>query len=137
MNETEFVSYMKYLGTAFGKDYSREEIEVYYDFLKEYSPKTFASAVKSIIKNSKFAPKVNELIETCERCKEHLKHDVLEYMKKCGYFKIPQEYDKAVTWLEKDNVPTWFKEDMNEYAKKMNAQALESKRVLEIECQSG
>lgn len=131
MTEIEFTSYMKYLGTAYRKEYTQEELELNFDFLREYSSKVFANAIKSIIRRSKFAPSISELIEECDKQKENYKNDVLEYMKKCGYFKAPQEYDKAVQWLLHNNVPSWFKEDMNEYAKQMNNSRLETKeRIL-------
>lgn len=129
MTKEEFVGSMKYLGIAYGKAYNQDEIELYYDFLGDYSNSVFVKAIKHIIKTSKFAPTTSDLINACDKFKDDYKNEVLEYMKQCGYFKIPQEYDKAIQWLLKNNVPSWFKEDMNHYAKQMHNSRLETQQT--------
>jgi hypothetical protein len=126
MTQEECVKGLKYLSIAYGSDgFSQDECIVYYEFLAEFSYETFRTAVKNLIRKSKFIPKINELVGECTRVKTQVKNDVLDYMKAQGYFKIPQEYDKAVMWLQTGNVPSWFKEDMNEAYKSMVAYRLE------------
>lgn len=126
MTQEECVKGLKYLSVAYGSSgFSQEECVVYYEFLAEFSYETFRTAVKNLIRKSKFIPKINELVDECTRCKTQVKNDVLEYMKAQGYFKIPQEYDKAVGWLQSGIVPGWFKEDMNTFYKSMVACRLE------------
>lgn len=132
MTKEELLKGLTYLGTAYGKEYSTIECEQHYDFLKDYSYKTFVAAIKNIIRKSKFLPKITELLEECENCKERTKFEVLEYMNNQGYFKAGSEYDKAIMFLEKNNIPEWFKEDLNRYYKMMLENRLEHKETLLI-----
>ena len=125
MTEQELVKGLTYLGTAYGKEYSQIECGQHYDFLKEYNYETFVKAIKSIIKKSKFLPKITELLEECENNKGQVIYDVLEYMRKMGYFKIPEEYDKATHFMELGIIPEWLQEDINEYYKMMVNNRLE------------
>ena len=117
MSEQEFIESMTYLGLAFNKTYTQEEIKQHYDFLKEYNDTIFTTAIKNIIKTSKFLPKINELIEACENAKSVIRFDVLEYMKQIGYFKDPSEYVKASHFMESGIVPSWLQNDINNYYK--------------------
>jgi hypothetical protein len=36
-----------------------------------------------------------------------------------GYFRHPTEYEKAVSWLERNIIPEWFKKDMQKYDQKL------------------
>lgn len=132
MTKQELVKGLTYLGTAYGKEYSEIECEQHYDFLKDYNYQTFVKAIKNIIKKSKFLPKITELLEECENCKEQTKFEVLEYMKSQGYFKAGSEYDKAVSFLERNIIPSWFKEDLNRYYKMMVQNRLEHNERLMI-----
>lgn len=119
MRQDELVKGLTYLGTAFGKEYSQFECEQHYDFLKEYSYETFVTAIKNIIKTSKFAPKITELIEACESAKTKARFDVIEYMNTIGYFKSIKEYEKATNFMERGIVPSWLQEDINKHYKLM------------------
>lgn len=132
MNEQQFVNAMSYLGVAFGKTYTQNEIMLHYDFLKEYNEATLIKAIKNIIKKTKFLPKVNELIEECEACQEEVKFEILEYMRFKGYFKAPNEYDKANAWLQRNVAPTWFKNDMKRYYKMQCQDAIGTSEQLKL-----
>lgn len=132
MSEQEFIESMTYLGLAFNKTYTQEEIKQHYDFLKEYNDTTFTTAIKNIIKTSKFLPKINELIEACESAKSVIRFDVLEYMKQIGYFKDPSEYVKASHFMERGIVPNWLQDDINNYYKQMVNNRLEHKEQILI-----
>lgn len=132
MTEIECTKGLTYLGTAYGKEYSQIECEQHYDFLRDYNYKTFVVAIKNIIRKSKFLPKITELLEECDNCKEKTKFEVLEYMNSQGYFKDGSEYDKAIMFLERNNIPEWFKTDLREYHKMMLENRLEHKETLMI-----
>lgn len=132
MTEQELVKGLTYLGTAYGKEYSKLECEQHYDFLREYSYETFVVAIKNIIRKSKFLPKITELLEECENHKEHTKFEVLEFMKSKGYFKATSEYEKAIKYLETNVIPEWFRNDLNEHYKMMQQVKLEHKGTLLI-----
>ena len=133
MTKEECIKGLKYLSLAYGTNgFTPDECSVYYEFLQEYKYDTFRVAVKNIIRKSKFLPKITELLEECENCKEQTKIEVLEYMKNQGYFKVGSEYDKAIMFLERNNIPSWFKEDLNKYYKMMLSNRLEHKETLLI-----
>lgn len=136
MTEQELTKGLVYLGSAYGKEYNKVECEQHYDFLNEYSYETFVKAIKNIIKKSKFLPKISDIIEECENCKEQVKHDVIEFMLREGYFKkgdygelsdaqALKNYEKAISFIEKDIVPKWLQEDINHYYKLMKQEKLE------------
>lgn len=132
MTQEELTKGLSYLGMAYGKEYSSIECEQHYDFLREYNYQTFVEAVKSIIRKSKFLPKITELLEECEKYKEHTKFEVLEFMKSKGYFKATSEYEKAIKYLETNVIPEWFRNDLNEHYKMMQQVKLEHKETLLI-----
>ena len=132
MTKEELLKGLTYLGVAYGKEYSPIECEQHYDFLKEYSYETFVAAIKSIIKKSKFLPKITELLEECEKYKEHIKFEVLDFMKEKGYFKAPIEYEKASSFMERGIVPEWLQRDINKYYKMMKQEVLDHKETLMI-----
>ena len=132
MKQEELVKGLKVLGIAYSKTFTQEECATYYEFLHEYSYETFKTAVKNIIKKSKFLPKISELVEECENCKSQLKIDVIEFMKNNGYFKAPIEYDKTIDWYAKGIIPDWLKEDMNHYYKMMQQEKLSYTEQLRI-----
>lgn len=137
MTELEAVKGLKFLGIAYGKEFDQEECQVYYEFLKEYTYDTFRTAVKEIIRKSKFLPKINELCEECELHKNNVKYEVIEFMRRQGYFKTPEEYEKTTTWVGRGIVPEWLQEDINKYYKLMKQDKLEHKPTLLIEETTG
>lgn len=125
MTEQDLVKGLTYLGSAYGKEYNKMECEQHYDFLNEYSYETFVKAIKNIIKKSKFLPKISELVEECEECKEQVRFEVIEFMKTKGYFKDIREYEKTMMWYSKGILPSWLKEDLNKYYKMMQQDRLQ------------
>ena len=125
MTEQDLVKGLTYLGSAYGKEYNKMECEQHYDFLNEYSYETFVKAIKNIIKKSKFLPKISELVEECEECKEQVRFEVIEFMKTKGYFKDIREYEKTMMWYSKGIIPSWLKEDLNKYYKMMQQDKLQ------------
>lgn len=127
----EFIKNMTYLGLAYDKQYTQEEIKLYYDFLKDFSDDVIVKAIKEIIKTSKFIPKITELVEKCQSIKENISFDVLEYMNNVGYFKDASEYEKASLFLKKGIIPYWLRKDIDIYYKKMlNERLLNKEQVL-------
>lgn len=132
MTEQELVKGLTYLGLAFNKEYTKQECEQHYDFLKEYNYQTFVTAIKELIRTSKFLPKITELLEACENAKSLIKFDVLEYMNQIGYFKATIEYEKASQFMERGITPKWLQNDINKYYKQMVSNRLDHKETLMI-----
>ena len=127
MKKDEFVKGMGYLGVAIGKEYTQEECEVFYDFLKDYNYNVFVKAIKKRILKSSFPPKINELVAECEECKDEEKYEVVEFMKVQGYFKDVREYDKTLMFLKRGVVPEWLKQDINKYCIMMTQKQIEER----------
>lgn len=137
MTKEEFKDSISYLGIAYNREFTKKELELYYDFLKDYNDETLVKAIKNIIKKSKFLPKINELIDECNNCKQNIKYEVVEFMLKSGYFKkgdygeldFEQElrnYEKTKKFINENNVPEWLKQDINYYYKLMKQDRLEN-----------
>jgi hypothetical protein len=132
MKQEELVKGLKVLGIAYSKEFTQEECVTYYEFLQEYTYDTFKAAVKNIIKKSKFLPKISELVEECENCKEQVKFEVIEFMNRKGYFKNIKEYEKTITWYSKGLTPDWLMKDMQKYYKMMQQEKLSYNEQLMI-----
>lgn len=103
-------------------------ISMYQEFLSDYNEITLNNAIKSIITKSKYMPSISELINECETTKTFRYNVILDTMLKDGYFKKgayavfgldseheTRNYEKALMWVEKNNIPVWLLEDMNKY----------------------
>ena len=137
MRIEETIKGLNFLGLAYGKEYSQLEVQQVYEFIKEYNYETFIKAVKELIRTSKFLPKIADLIETCEKQKEAIKIEVVEYMKNDGYFtqngflddtQASKNYNKTISWLEHGTTPEWLKNDINLYYQKMHNIQIETKQ---------
>jgi hypothetical protein len=135
MKQEEFVKGLTYLGMAYGKEYNQMETKQIYEFVKEYNYETFVKAINSIIRSSKFVPKIAYLIEACEENKSSQRIEVVKYMKDIGYFKYSpygeitdehasRNYQKALMFLERNNVPDWLQDDINYFYNKMKQERL-------------
>lgn len=140
VKKDEFLKNMTMLTMAYGKEYTEEEVELYYEFLKDYDGKVLTKAIKEIIATSTFAPKIAELKKMCEHVHQTRKYEILDMMLEAGYFKNEnghtdpdeeiQRYEKASKWLREKNIPAWFLEDLKQYQEK---QKLTTKEVRLIE----
>ena len=134
MTKEECLKGMKYLGLAYGTDgFNEEEVSIYYDFLQPYSYDVFRMAVKNLIKKTKFMPKISEIIDECNSCKETTKYTILNFMQSKGYFKTDSEIDKATKFLETGCIPEWFKNDMKKYKDMMNQKSIDNKKQPRLE----
>ena len=133
MEKKELVKGMTYLGIAVGKEYTDEECEVFYDFLKDFSYQTFIKAIKKRVKNSSFPPKINELIDECNLCKAETRFEIVDFMKQQGYFKSPVEYEKTLMFLKKGIVPAWLQNDINKYYMQMKKNEIGTNNLKQIE----
>ena len=137
MRIEEAIKGLNFLGLAYGKEYSQLEVQQVYEFIKEYNYETFIKAVKELIRTSKFIPKIADLIEACDKYKEAIKIEVVEYMKNDGYFtqngflddtQASKNYNKTISWLERGTTPEWLKNDINLYYQKMHNIQIEAKQ---------
>ena len=53
MNKEKFLKIMTYMGIAYNKEFTKEQLEVWYSFLKEYNDNELNNAVKNLINTEK------------------------------------------------------------------------------------
>ena len=58
MNKIDFLNIMKILGTAYNKDFTEEQVEVWYSMLNEYTVEQLTNAIKELIKTEEYLPTI-------------------------------------------------------------------------------
>lgn len=125
MNQIEFARAMKRLSSFYFKDFSSDDLSAWYELFKDVKVKTLEQAITDIVKESKFMPNINQLLEKCKSTTNSYYLSIIDKMYEDGYFKEgiveldPQHemrnYEKTIKWLEEGNLPGFFKEDMKKY----------------------
>ena len=123
MTQVEFTKGMTLLTVAYPKfEVDQMTMEVWYSFFEDIKAEVFIAAVKSFVRNSKFATTVTELLKHCEESKMIILNDTLKLMYQQGYFhqgvddnQAYRNYEKANQWLQRGTEPEWLKEDMRRY----------------------
>lgn len=114
--------------------------KTYQEELSQYNEETLKSAIKEIIRTSKYMPSLNEIIEQCEKSRVHQTNEIVELMWQDGYFKkgaygelddsqAYRNYNKTLKFIEEGIIPEWLREDMKKYY----SQILTNKEVKLIE----
>lgn len=114
MNKKDFINTITYLGLAYNKNFTEQEMVVWYDMLGEYPEEVLNKSVKDLVGREKFMPKISDVIEECNKYKKLDRYEVLESLRAKNYFKDGSEYLKAKQWLEEGTMPEWFKEVLKE-----------------------
>lgn len=105
--------------------------QMYQEQIVGYTPEIVLKAIDEIIRSSKFMPSIAEILDKCDSLAKTYSYDILEKMKKDGYFKrgaygelddthATRNYEKATMWLSKGIIPQWLLEDMIAYGYKTN-----------------
>ena len=115
MKPIEFTKEMKILSISYNKDFDEETINYWYKHFKNINKDIFTKAINKAIANNKYIPSIAELLEICNKEQKNVKLIVLEKMKNDNYFKTSKEYEKVITWIEKDITPEWLLNDMKNY----------------------
>lgn len=61
MTKKEFLEGITLLGVAYDKEFTKEQIEVWYSMLGGYSKKQFRNAIKELIKTEKYLPTIADI----------------------------------------------------------------------------
>lgn len=69
MNKEKFVKIMTYMCMAYNKELTKEQLDVWYSFLKIYSDEEFNIAVKNLINTKKTFPTIADIREEIARMK--------------------------------------------------------------------
>ena len=89
-------------------------------------------------------PNANELFNKCSQLNKNNLLDLVKFMYDDGYFhrgverlsdeQASRNLDKTMMWLEKGIIPSFLKEDMQEYMKKYKQSQIQDQERLKIEC---
>ena len=144
MTTLEFISGMKKLGSFYFKELTNEQISLWYEMFQDVSVDVFNQAIKEISKENKFMPNANELFNKCSQLNKSNLLDLVKFMYDDGYFhrgverlsdeQASMNLDKTMMWLEKGIIPSFLKEDMQEYMKKYKQSQIQDQERLKIEC---
>ena len=58
MDKTSFIKGLTFLGTAYNKDFTKEQAEVWYSMLKDYTLEEFSSAIQELVKSEERMPSI-------------------------------------------------------------------------------
>lgn len=144
MTTLEFISSMKKLGNYYFKELTSEQISLWYEMFQDVSVDVFNQAIKEISRENKFMPNANELFNKCSQLNKNNLLELINFMYDDGYFhrgieKLSDEQarrnlDKTMMWLDKGIIPSFLKEDMQEYMKKYKQSPIQDQERLKIEC---
>ena len=144
MTTLEFISGMKKLGSFYFKELTNEQISLWYEMFQDVSVDVFNQAIKEISRENKFMPNANELFNKCSQLNKNNLLDLVKFMYDDGYFhrgverlsdeQARRNLDKTMMWLDKGIIPSFLKEDMQEYMKKYKQSQIQDHERLKIEC---
>jgi len=144
MTTLEFISGMKKLGSFYFKELTNEQISLWYEMFQDVSVDVFNQAIKEVSRENKFMPNANELFNKCSQLNKNNLLDLVKFMYDDGYFhrgverlsdeQASRNLDKTMMWLEKGIIPSFLKEDMQEYMKKYKQSQIQDQERLKIEC---
>lgn len=144
MTTLEFISGMKKLGSYYFKELTSEQISLWYEMFQDVSVDVFNQTIKEISRENKFMPNANELFNKCSQLNKSNLLDLVKFMYDDGYFhrgverlsdeQANRNLDKTMMWLEKGIIPSFLKDDMQEYMKKYKQSQIQNKERLKIEC---
>lgn len=95
MSKEEFIKAMVFLSRSFGKDMTKDQLDVWYSFFQNEEETTFRKAIKIIAEQQNFFPSIAQIKEEIKKLTEedystNAKNEwglVLEAMRKTGYYK--------------------------------------------------
>jgi len=132
MSKEDFLSTMTILGMAYDKEFTKNQIEVWYSILKDYTIEEFSMAIQDLIKTEKFLPTIahiteqiaknktssipdaeeewQEVLSTVHRFGSYREQDALASLKPytakivsyIGYFRICTASPEEQTWNKKE-----------------------------------
>ena len=129
MKKIEFIKGIKMITNFYNKEFTQDQLVDWYMFFEDVEAEDFYKAIRKIARESKFAPTVNDLLENIKLVKNDKYKEIVELMKKDGYFHDPVEIEKTIKFIKENNIPSWLKADMDKYM----ARLLEDKSRLLIE----
>lgn len=144
MKKLDFISGMKKLSSFYLKEFTNEQLSLWYEMFEEIPEDIFNQAIKEISKENKYMPNASELYDKCSFLNKNNLMNIANYMYQDGYFhrgvkrlsdeQALRNLDKTIMWLEKGIIPSFLKEDIQDYMKKYKQSQIQNQERLKIEC---
>ncbi|MBV6343389.1 hypothetical protein [Candidatus Magnetobacterium casense] len=145
MEKKQFLYLMARLANAFKEDVSAERFGIYFEFLGKNKYEIMEEAVDSIIRESKWFPKISEVIEAVEMCyRAHSGDATREYLEEMERLELEHKpnalsTEEAKGWFEKiyDRLkskpltPMLEGEDAEEFERKRQAAKEKAKELMQ------
>ena len=144
MTQLDFISGMKRLCSYYFKELTNDQLEIWYEKFKDVRIDDFNQAINELSRESQYMPNANILHKKCSQINIRNISSIVQFMYEDGYFhdgveRLSDEhanknFDKAMMWIEKDNLPQFLKDDINSYLSKYKQSKLENNERLKIQC---
>lgn len=72
MNKQDFLEGMTILGIAYDKEFTEEQVSVWYQMLGNYTKQEFKSAIQELIKTEEYLPSIAKITKTIAKTKVNL-----------------------------------------------------------------
>ena len=108
MDREKFIKGMTFLGVAYNKEFTKEEIEVWYSMLREHSIEDFSNAIQDLIKTEERLPSIATVNKRIAKNKtvsfpeaEDEWQEVLKAVRKYGSWKEKEALDSLKPYTAK------------------------------------
>lgn len=97
MTKEDFIKCIKMLSIAYNKDFTEEQVEVWYSMLGEYTIEEFSKAIQDLIKTEEYLPSIAHITKAI--AKQHTSNlpnaedewqEVLKAIRQYGYYRKEQ-----------------------------------------------
>lgn len=92
MNKTDFTMAMTFLGTAYNKEITQEQLSVWYEFFKDTSIEDFKDAIGRVIDKEKFMPTIAVIKSELNQRKRLPRWFEMSQEELKDYYKIKEEF---------------------------------------------
>lgn len=152
MNKEKFLKIITYMGIAYNKEFTKEQIEVWYSFLKDYSEEELNNAVKVLINTEKYLPTIAHIKEQIAKSKlrnmpsaEDEWEEVIKAIHRFGSYREKQALEslnpytaKVLSYIGYYRVCTSNQEEQTWNKKEFMAEynALKDKQIVELQIEN-
>lgn len=108
MNKQEFLEGMTFLGIAYNKEFTKQEIEVWYQMLGKYTKEEFSNATQELIKTHRSLPSIAEITKQISEMKlsnlpeaEDEWQEVINAVHRFGYYREKEALESLSPYTAK------------------------------------
>lgn len=108
MTKEDFIKGIKFLELSYGKDFTEEQVEVWYQMLGEYSVEEFSKATQDLVKTEKYLPSIAHITKAIAKQKtagiadaEDEWKEVINSIHTFGYYRQKQALESLKPYTRK------------------------------------